>query len=163
MKYILEYSQMGSFKRRGKNPADELGWADQIESHIKNKLLGKKFKNKFILKSFEMTEPRSQSEINDIGEGNIILRFQSEHPDEIEDLLGDLYDVGAHEGRVLKLYYFIEATLDDQGMYDIEMYVSPKDEKNFLGFKTKTYYDDSYDPSQGVGSVISDLVLKGIS
>ena len=165
MKHLLEYN---SFHKRGTNPNDILGWGDQIKSVIQKNFVGKVFKG-YKVEGVEIKNPESFSFADDQGSGIIQLFCQKESPSELDQLISDLSTVGLANDKIQEIKYNINADLDDENMYEITVQISPygspsqRKENNFLGISYKKYYDDSFDPSYGVGGIITDLIKSQIS
>ena len=165
MKHIFEY---GSFHKRGTNPNDVLGWGDQIESVIKRTLVGKEFRG-YKLEKVQIKNPESFSFETDQGTGTVQLFFKKETPSDLDQLITDLAGVGLASDKVQEIGYEIDAVLDDQNMYDIGYRIFPvgspsqRKETNFLNIFPEKKYDDSFDPSYGVGGLISGLIKDQIS
>ena len=165
MKHLLEYN---SFHKRGTNPNDILGWGDQIKSVVQKNLVGKTFKG-YKIEEVGIKNPESFSFADDQGSGIIQLFCQKETPSELDQLISDLSTVGLASEKVQEIKYTINADLDGENMYEITAQISPygdssqRKENNFLGISYKQYYDDSFDPSYGVGGIITDLIRSQIS
>jgi hypothetical protein len=172
MKHLLEYN---SFHKRGTNPNDILGWGDQIKSVAQKNFVGKVFKG-YKVEEVEIKNPESFSFADDQGSGIIQLFCQKESPSELDQLISDLSTVGLASEKVQEIKYNINANsfdskiyYDDEDMYEITAQISPygspsqRKENNFLGISYKKYYDDSFDPSYGVGGIITDLIKSQIS
>lgn len=165
MKHLLEYN---SFHKRGTNPNDILGWGDQIKSVAQKNFVGKVFKG-YKVEEVEIKNPESFSFADDQGSGVIQLFCQKESPSELDQLISDLSTVGLASEKIQEIKYNINADLDDENMYEITVQISPygspsqRKENNFLGISYKQYYDDSFDPSYGVGGIITDLIKSQIS
>lgn len=165
MKHLLEYN---SFHKRGTNPNDILGWGDQIKSVVQKNLVGKVFKG-YKVEGVEIKNPESFSFADDQGSGIIQLFCKKENPSELDQLISDLSTVGLASEKVQEIKYNINADLDGENMYEITAQISPygdtsqRKENNFLGISYKQYYDDSFDPSYGVGGIITDLIKSQIS
>ncbi len=165
MKHLLEYN---SFHKRGTNPNDILGWGDQIKSVVQKNFVGKVFKG-YKIEEVEIKNPESFSFADDQGSGIIQLFCQKESPSELDQLISDLSTVGLADDKIQEIKYNINADLDDENMYEITAQISPygdpsqRKENNFLGISYKKYYDDSFDPSYGVGGIITDLIKSQIS
>ena len=165
MKHLLEYN---SFHKRGTNPNDILGWGDQIKSVVQKNFVGKVFKG-YKIEEVEIKNPESFSFADDQGSGIIQLFCQKESPSELDQLISDLSTVGLANDKIQEIKYNINADLDDENMYEITVQISPygspsqRKENNFLGISYKKYYDDSFDPSYGVGGIITDLIKSQIS
>lgn len=165
MKHLLEYN---SFHKRGTNPNDILGWGDQIKSVVQKNFVGKMFKG-YKVEEVEIKNPESFSFADDQGSGVIQLFCKKESPSELDQLISDLSTVGLASEKVQEIKYAINANLDGENMYEITAQISPygspsqRKENNFLGVSYKQYYDDSFDPSYGVGGIITDLIKSQIS
>jgi len=165
MKHLLEYN---SFHKRGTNPNDILGWGDQIKSVVQKNFVGKVFKG-YKVEGVEIKNPESFSFADDQGSGIIQLFCKKENPSELDQLISDLSTVGLASEKVQEIKYTINADLDGENMYEITAQISPygspsqRKENNFLGISYKHYYDDSFDPSYGVGGIITDLIKSQIS
>lgn len=165
MKHLLEYN---SFHKRGTNPNDILGWGDQIKSVVQKNFVGKVFKG-YKIEGVEIKNPESFSFADDQGSGIIQLFCKKENPSELDQLISDLSTVGLASEKVQEIKYTINADLDGENMYEITAQISPygdpsqRKENNFLGISYKQYYDDSFDPSYGVGGIITDLIKSQIS
>lgn len=165
MKHLLEYN---SFHKRGTSPNDILGWGDQIKSVVQKNFVGKVFKG-YKIEEVEIKNPESFSFADDQGSGIIQLFCKKENPSELDQLISDLSTVGLASEKVQEIKYNINADLDGENMYEITAQISPygspsqRKENNFLGISYKKYYDDSFDPSYGVGGIITDLIKSQIS
>ena len=165
MKNLLEYN---SFHKRGTNPNDILGWGDQIKSVVQKNFVGKVFKG-YKVEEVEIKNPESFSFADDQGSGVIQLFCKKENPSELDQLISDLSTVGLASDKVQEIKYDINADLDEENMYEITAQISPygspsqRKENNFLEVSYKKYYDDSFDPSYGVGGIITDLIRSQIS
>jgi len=165
MRHLLEYN---SFHRRGTNPNDILGWGDQIKASIQKELVGKEFKG-YKIEKVEIKNPESFSFADDEGAGTIQLFCKKENPSELDQLISDLSTVGLANDKVQEIRYTINADLDSSNMYIITCQISPsgsptqRRENNFLDISYKKFHDDSFDPSYGVGGIISKLIRDQIS
>jgi len=172
MKHLLEYNK---FYKRGTNPNDVLGWGDQIKSTLEKTLVGKEFKG-YKIEKVEIKNPESFSFGDDQGSGIIQIFCKMSEKSDLGSLYSDLESLGVVKEKLQEIKYNINANsfdskiyYDDENVYEITAQISPygspsqRKENNFLGISYKKYYDDSFDPSYGVGGIISDLILNQIS
>ena len=165
MKHLLEYN---NFYKRGSNPNDILGWGDQIKASLEKNFLGKEFKG-YKVERIEIKNPESFSFADDQGSGTIQLFCKRTKESELDNLYSDLVSLGVAKERVQEIRYNISANLDNEDMYEITSQISPngspsqRKENNFLDIVYKKDYNDYFDPSYGVGGIISDLILSQIS
>jgi hypothetical protein len=156
MNHILEFSDFFS-------NGDRLNWGEQIRSEIQRNLVGKEFKE-FTLDSVRIVDAKSESNWEDFGSGIIELDFKKTSPDELDQLMSDLSDVGLSGGRTQKIKYEISGVMEDQEEYDISAKIypigSPSEQKetNFFGVSPASFYSDASDISMGVGKIILRLV-----
>jgi hypothetical protein len=162
MKYIELFE---SFNPSG----DKLGFGKQIQSHIQ-KLVGKNFGTPYVVTSAEVTRAESEGFSDKSGQGDLVLTFKKEFPDELDELISDLTSVGLSEEKKIEFGWDVAAIMEAES--------SPNDEP--LWFFTYNIYTDSpvvflefpeifrgevkhfYDMSYGVGSAIQGLIEKTI-
>jgi hypothetical protein len=153
------------------NPSgDKLGFGKQIQSHIQQ-LVGKNFGTPYVVTSAEVTRAESEGFSDQSGQGDLVLTFKKESPDELDELISDLTSVGLSEEKKIELGWDVAAIMEAES--------SPSDEP--LWFFTYNIYTDSpvvflefpeifrgevkhlYDMSYGVGSAIKGLIEKTIN
>jgi hypothetical protein len=153
------------------NPSgDKLGFGKQIQSHIQQ-LVGKNFGTPYVVTSAEVTRAESEGFSDQSGQGDLVLTFKKEFPDELDELISDLTSVGLSEEKKIELGWDVAAIMEAES--------SPSDEP--LWFFTYNIYTDSpvvflefpeifrgevkhlYDMSYGVGSAIKGLIEKTIN
>ena len=165
MKHLLEYNK---FYKRGTNPNDVLGWGDQIKSTLEKTLVGKEFKG-YKIEKVEIKNPESFSFGDDQGSGIIQIFCKMSEKSDLGSLYSDLESLGVVKEKLQEIKYAISANLDSEDMYEITSEIFPagspsqKGENNFLEIVYKKDYNDYFDPSYGVGGIISDLILNQIS
>ena len=152
------------------NPSrDKLGFGNQIQSHIKQ-LIGKNFGTPYVIASAEVTRAESEGFSDQSGQGDLVLTFKKEFPDELDDLISDLTEIGLSEEKKIEFGWDVAAIMEAES--------SPNDEP--LWFFTYNIYTDSpvvflqfpeifrgevkhfYDMSYGVGGEIKGLIEKTI-
>jgi len=163
MKYILEYNGQGS--------SDKFKWGEQIKSSIKRSLMGKPLKEGYEIKDVKISNAESKefstSIGGDSGSGIIELYFKKTIPDELDQLISDLSLVGHGEDKRIDLRYEISVDQriridDDEDGSDILIRVNPIKTPNFMGIEFRSFADNDYDMSFGVGSPIAEMIRKQI-
>jgi hypothetical protein len=159
------------------NPSgDKLGFGKQIQSHIQQ-LVGKNFGTPYVVTSAEVTRAESQGykHSDQSGEGDLVLTFKKEFPDELDDLISDLSSVGLSEERKIIFGWDLISEVENSdssfgGNYHIPLWnfsynIYTDSPVVFLEFpeifrgEVKSPYDMSY----GVGSAIQGLIEKTIN
>lgn len=163
MKHISIFEEFNPFK-------DKLGFGKQIQSHIKQ-LIGKNFGTPYVVTSAEVTRAQSEGFSDQSGQGDLVLTFKKEFPDELDDLISDLTSVGLSEERKIEFGWDVIATMetdsgpDGEPLWDFEYNIYTDSPVVFLEFpeifsgEVKHLYDMSY----GVGSAIKGLIEKTIN
>lgn len=149
---------------------DKLGFGKQIQSHIKQ-LVGKNFGTPYVITSAEVTRAQSEGFSDQDGQGDLVLTFKKEFPDELDDLISDLTSVGLSEEREIEFGWDVIATMendpspDGDPLWELGLNIYTDSPVVFLQFpeifrgEVKHLYDMSY----GVGSPIKELIEKTIN
>ena len=160
MKYLLEYDQHQS--------SDDLKWGEQIQRWVTILLASKSsLKDGYALKSVRVVNPVSSEYSTavggDSGKGTIEIFFQKPNPSELDDLISDLSDVGLAEDKKIEIEYEIEADphIDDDE-YDVLIRLKPKQVPNFMGMTFKSFADNDYDMSRGIGKTVAEEIKSQI-
>jgi hypothetical protein len=153
------------------NPSgDKLGFGKQIQSHIQQ-LVGKNFGTPYVVTSAEVTRAESEGFADQSGQGDLVLTFKKESPDELDELISDLTSVGLSEERKIEFGWDVIATMETESspdgdpLWDLTYNIYTDSPVVFLQFpeifrgEVKHLYDMSY----GVGSVIKGLIEKTIN
>jgi hypothetical protein len=153
------------------NPSrDKLGFGKQIQSHIQQ-LVGKNFGTPYVVTSAEVTRAQSEGFADQSGQGDLVLTFKKEFPDELDDLISDLTSVGLSEEREIEFGWDVIATMETESspvgepLWDFTYNIYTDSPVVFLEFpeifrgEVKHLYDMSY----GVGSAIKGLIEKTIN
>jgi len=162
MKYLELFESFNSSK-------DNMGFGKQIQSHIQQ-LVGKNFGTPYILTSAEVTRAESHGFSDRYGQGDLVLSFKKESPDELDDLISDLTSVGLSEEKEIELGWDVYATTEndpspeEDTLWNLRLNIYTDSPVVFLQFpeifrgEEKTLYDMSY----GVGGEIKGLIEKTI-
>lgn len=160
MKYLLEYDQHQS--------SDGLKWGEQIQRWVTILLASKSsLKDGYELKSVKVVNPVSSEYSTavggDSGKGTIELFFQKPNPSELDDLISTLSDVGLGDDKKIEIEYEIEADphIDDDE-YDVLIRLKPKQVPNFMGMTFKSFADNDYDMSRGIGKAVAEEIEKQV-
>jgi hypothetical protein len=153
------------------NPSkDKLGFGKQIQSHIKQ-LVGNNFGTPYAITSAEVTRAESEGFADQSGQGDLVLTFKKEFPDELDDLISDLTSVGLSEERKIEFGWDVTAIMENDSspggdpLWNFEYNIYTDSPVVFLEFpeifrgEVKPLYDMSY----GVGSAIKGLIEKTIN
>ena len=163
MKHISLFESFNSSK-------DKMGFGKQIQSHIKQ-LVGKNFGTPYVITSAEVTRAQSEGFSDQYGQGDLVLTFKKEFPDELDDLISDLTSVGLSEEKKIEFGWDVYATMEDDSspggdpLFELRLNIYTGSPIVFLQFpeifrgEVKTLYDMSY----GVGSLIKELIEKTIN
>ena len=159
MRHILEYNEHGS--------QDHLRWGDQIKSSIKKSLMGKLLKGGYELKEVKISGAESKEFSTavggDYGTGIIELYFKKPAPDELDQLISDLSEVGLGEDKRIDLKYEISVDPNIDGDEShILARVNPIKTPNFMGIEFRVFADNDYDMSFGVGVPVAEEIRKQI-
>jgi hypothetical protein len=154
------------------NPSgDKLGFGKQIQSHIQQ-LVGKNFGTPYVITSAEVTRAESEGfrYSDQSGQGDLVLTFKKEFPDELDELISDLTSVGLSEERKAEFGWDVTASVemesspDGEPLWEFSYNIYTDSPVVFLEFpeifrgEVKSLYDMSY----GVGSAIQGLIEKTI-
>ena len=160
MKYLLEYDQHQS--------SDGLKWGEQIQRWVTILLASKSsLKDGYALKSVKVVNPVSSEYSTavggDSGKGTIEIFFRKPNPSELDDLISDLSDVGLAEDKKIEVEYEIQADphIDDDE-YDVLIRLTPKQVPNFMGMTFKSFADNDYDMSRGIGKTVAEEIKSQI-
>jgi hypothetical protein len=158
------------------NPSkDKMGFGKQIQSHIQQ-LVGKNFGTPYVVTSAEVTRAESQGykHSDQSGEGDLVLTFKKEFPDELDELISDLSSVGLSEERKIILGWDVISEVENSDssfgenphipIWNFSYNIYTDSPVVFLQFPEifRGEVKDSYDMSYGVGSAIKGLIEKTI-
>lgn len=155
------------------NPSeDKLGFGKQIQSHIQQ-LVGKNFGTPYVITSAEVTRAESEGfrYSDQSGQGDLVLTFKKESPDELDELISDLTSVGLSEERKIEFGWDVIATMETESspdgypLWEFSYNIYTDSPIVFLQFPEifRGEVKDSYDMSYGVGSAIKWLIEKTIN
>lgn len=129
--------------------------------------MGKPLKAGYELKDVKISSAESKEFSTaiggDYGTGIIELYFKKPTPDDLDQLISDLSDVGLGEDKRIDLKY--EISVDpriDSDESHILARVNPIQTPNFMGIDFRVFADNDYDMSFGVGVPVAEEIKKQI-
>jgi hypothetical protein len=153
------------------NPSgDKLGFGKQIQSHIQQ-LVGKNFGTPYVITSAEVTRAESEGSADQSGQGDLVLTFKKEFPDELDDLISDLTSVGLSEEREIIFGWDVIAEMETESspdggpLWEFSYNIYTDSPVVFLQLPEifRGGIKSPYDMSYGVGSAIQGLIEKTIN
>ena len=162
MKYLELFESFNSSK-------DKIGFGKQIQSHIQQ-LVGKNFGTPYVITSAEVTRAESEGFSDQYGQGDLILTFKKESPDELDDLISDLTEVGLSEEKKIELGWDVYAVMENDPspegdpLWNLRLNIYTDSPVVFLQFPEIFRGEEKhlYDMSYGVGGEIKGLIEKTI-
>ena len=154
-----------------------MGFGKQIQSHIQQ-LVGKNFGTPYVITSAEVTRAESHGFSDRYGQGDLVLTFKKESPDELDELISDLTSVGLSEEKKIEFGWDVYATPENYVTPENDYYSSPGEDQ-LWNLRLNIYTDSPvvflqfpeifrgeekplYDMSYGVGGEIKGLIEKTI-